>query len=142
MKAAGSVWPLVQELVKLHGGTVRADSTMGEGSSFSVTIPFGYAHLPADQIGGARTLASTVLGPAPLSKRRSAGCRRSSGRASMTKHDCRRVAWFARASWWSDDNADMRQYVSRLLSERYEVEAAADGQAAFTAVHARDRIWF
>ena len=34
----------------------------------------------------------------------------------------------------ADDNSDMRQYLSRLLSEQYEVETVADGQAALQAV--------
>jgi PAS domain S-box-containing protein len=33
----------------------------------------------------------------------------------------------------ADDNADMRQYLTRLLSERYEVHAAADGLQALEA---------
>src|SRR5439155_2410633 len=32
----------------------------------------------------------------------------------------------------ADDNADMRDYVSRLLRRRYEVHAVADGEAALT----------
>ncbi|HSU04126.1 MAG TPA: HAMP domain-containing sensor histidine kinase, partial [Acetobacteraceae bacterium] len=48
---------LVQELVRLHGGSVRADSRPGQGSTFSVIIPFGSTHLPADQLGAARTQA-------------------------------------------------------------------------------------
>ena len=31
------------------------------GSTFTVTIPLGLEHLPADRIGGARTLASTGM---------------------------------------------------------------------------------
>jgi PAS domain S-box-containing protein len=38
---------------------------------------------------------------------------------------------------WAEDNADMRDYVSRLLGERFEVEAVADGQAALEAARAR-----
>ena len=53
---------LVQELVKLHGGSLRAESAVGEGSTFSVTIPLGMAHLPADRIGAPRTLGSTAVG--------------------------------------------------------------------------------
>ncbi len=34
----------------------------------------------------------------------------------------------------ADDNADMRDYVRRLLSDRYEVEAVADGEAALDAI--------
>ena len=52
---------LVQELVKLHGGGVRIQSEMDRGSAFTVTIPLGSAHLPADRIGGARTRSSTGL---------------------------------------------------------------------------------
>ena len=32
---------LVQELVKLHGGSVRTASTLGQGSTFIVTVPLG-----------------------------------------------------------------------------------------------------
>lgn len=35
---------------------------------------------------------------------------------------------------WADDNADLRDYVQRLLGERYAVEAVADGEAALAAV--------
>ena len=41
---------LVKELTELHGGEVTATSTLGEGSEFIVTLPFGSAHLPADQV--------------------------------------------------------------------------------------------
>ena len=57
---------LVQELVKLHGGSVRVESVVGKGSTFIVSLPLGSAHLPADRIGGTRTLATTALGAAPF----------------------------------------------------------------------------
>ena len=56
---------LVQELVELHGGSVRVASAVDQGSTFTVSIPTGKAHLPADRIGNARTLASTALGAGP-----------------------------------------------------------------------------
>jgi PAS domain S-box-containing protein len=140
---------LVHELVKLHGGTVRADSKMGEGSSFGVTIPLGYAHLPAGQIGRERTLSSTALGVSPFVEEALRWLPDES-------HDKSEETWFqghlscvisaqspdeiARSRpriLVVDDNADMRQYVARLLSERYEVEATADGQAALDAIHGR-----
>ena len=39
---------LVKELVGLHGGTITADSQEGVGTTFTVRLPFGAAHLPTD----------------------------------------------------------------------------------------------
>ena len=39
---------LVQELVKLHGGEIGVQSEFGSGSTFTISIPFGTAHLPGD----------------------------------------------------------------------------------------------
>ena len=36
----------------------------------------------------------------------------------------------------ADDNADLRDYLSRILSERYDVEAVPDGEAALAAARA------
>ncbi|PVX72277.1 ATP-binding protein [Paraburkholderia unamae] len=43
---------LVQELVKLHGGTIEAASELGRGSRFTVRVPTGSAHLPPERIRG------------------------------------------------------------------------------------------
>ena len=41
---------LVKEWVKLHGGTIDAKSAPGEGTTITVRIPRGKAHLPQDRI--------------------------------------------------------------------------------------------
>jgi GAF domain-containing protein/class 3 adenylate cyclase/two-component SAPR family response regulator len=41
---------LVKELVELHGGQVTVESVYGEGTSFSLWLVTGKAHLPAQQI--------------------------------------------------------------------------------------------
>lgn len=37
----------------------------------------------------------------------------------------------------ADDNANMREYVQRLLGERYEVQAVVDGEAALATARER-----
>src|SRR6185295_1598776 len=40
---------LVRELARLHGGTVEVASGEGEGAVFTVRVPFGADHLPAER---------------------------------------------------------------------------------------------
>ena len=58
---------LVKELVGLHGGTITADSQEGAGTTFTVRLPFGAAHLPADEArpaaGHARAMAGVIAEP-------------------------------------------------------------------------------
>ena len=53
---------LVRDLVKLHGGSIDAQSQTGAGTCITVSIPAGAAHLPADRIDAARGIASTAVG--------------------------------------------------------------------------------
>jgi signal transduction histidine kinase len=41
---------LIREYVKLHGGSIEAASRSGEGSTFTITVPFGSSHLSRESI--------------------------------------------------------------------------------------------
>ncbi|ATB35325.1 two-component system sensor histidine kinase/response regulator [Cystobacter fuscus] len=129
---------LVRELVAQHGGSVRAESTLGEGTTFFVSLPTGHAHLPPERLGTPRALASTASradayveealrwvgaegGPSSVPVKASPG-----ERAQPLPGEGARILL-------ADDNADMREYVSRLLGERWRVEAVADGRRALEA---------
>jgi PAS domain S-box-containing protein len=137
---------LVLELVKLHGGSVRVESVLGEGSTFIVSLPLGSSHLPVDRIGGNRTLASTAVGAAPFVEEALRWLPESNGSANenlpadeLIPIPCPPLASGQITSekrpriLIADDNADMRQYLVRLLAERYDVQAVSDGQAALSS---------
>ena len=129
---------LVHELVKLHGGEVTVVSQLGEGTTFTVSIPLGAAHLPADRLRGGRTLASTALGATPYVEEalrwlpeevlpEAVTVTPTSG--AVTTQGARVLV--------ADDNADMREYLGHLLSRYWTVETVGDGQAALEAAQAR-----
>lgn len=136
---------VVQELVKLHGGTISVTSVFGQGSRFTVSIPIGSAHLPQEQLIAPRTVASTTLSVTPyleeasrwlskVSRSSDSGEAIASNRTSSSPIE---PSSLTARILLADDNADMRDYLRRLLSQRYEVEAVADGAAALAAIQAQ-----
>jgi signal transduction histidine kinase len=119
---------LVQELVKLHAGTVSVISELGKGSTFTVSIPARSAHLPIEKV---RHRGETKADWAP------AGTRHS--RFIEENHDAGFGDFELPTSrsgeriLLADDNADMRAYVGRLLAERFDVIQAANGEEALAA---------
>ncbi len=132
---------LVQELTKLHGGTVHVQSEQDQGSTFFVRVPIGKNHLPHDRIGAQRKQTSTGLrGEAYVQE----ALRWLAGSQSIPQ-DVQITAPSVAAEpqiegndgsrqrsriLLADDNADMREYVRRLLGEKYDVIMVPDGQAA------------
>ena len=125
----------MQELVKLHAGAITVESQHGQGSTFTVSLRFDAAHLPPDRLRPARTLGSTavhseayieealrwlppVFDPLPPEL---------AGNGNRLQRAPRSRILLA------DDNADMRDYVRRLLSPRYEVVSVSNGEEALAA---------
>jgi signal transduction histidine kinase len=50
MEGTGIGLALVQELIKLHGGSIAVRSEVSKGTTFTVRIPLGTEHLPKDKI--------------------------------------------------------------------------------------------
>lgn len=137
---------LVHELIKLHGGFIRVESTLGKGSAFIVSIPFGQNHLASGQLGGARSLTSTATGAKPFVEEALRWLPDASSHVEEILSDdellpipCPPTSETGSRPriLIADDNADMRQYVARLLAEHYEVETVPDGQAALNVARER-----
>ncbi|WP_050990899.1 response regulator [Bradyrhizobium genomosp. I (2014)] len=133
---------LVQELVKLHGGEISAESTPGAGTTFTVSLPFGHRHLPPERVQAeaagqtdvtrAHEYVEEALRWLPDAATRleiegelsTAGLGAIANQAIVTQSARKRVLL-------ADDNTDMRGYVRRLLEgQGYLVDEARDGEVA------------
>ena len=134
---------LVQELVKLHGGTIGVSSAVNQGTTVTVRVRRGTKHLPAEHLGvPRRTTALAAAAPFleeasgwvgdddPLVRARkpAAGKRGSGTRGATASVESEERILVV------DDNADMRRYLRRLLQQNWKVETASDGMAALARV--------
>ena len=131
---------LVQELAKLHGGSVSVSSVLGQGSTFTVRIPVGTvpalerapARAPGSASAGAKAYVEEALRWLPGAVGPDSEPMETASAAGAAELGAPRERVLL-----ADDNADMRDYVRRLLSDRYEVEAVADGEAALSSLRQR-----
>src|SRR4029079_3392091 len=103
----------------LHGGSIAVDSVEGEGTTFTVTLPAGSAHLPAERITASRraelgrVAAHAFVAEAARWLPDSTDLATPSATVAAATDSARIVL--------ADDNADMRSYMARLLGARWQV---------------------
>ncbi|HJT15972.1 MAG TPA: histidine kinase dimerization/phospho-acceptor domain-containing protein, partial [Thermoanaerobaculia bacterium] len=125
---------LVQELARMHGGRVSVESRESEGTTFSVTIPLGMEHLPADRISAASPhppLRGDLSPGRGLDLELSPGRGRTREARPGDGHtEGQRTILIV------DDNADMREYLARILGEWWQIDIAPNGSEALERIRA------
>ena len=126
---------MVKELVKMHSGSIKVTSQVGKGSVFTVSIPTGSAHLPADKIIDAPEPDTIHNADAYVHEAMKWIADDESGEDGQHADADKMVATGSMPRYTvllADDNADMRDYVRRLLEDQFEVITASNGEQAFT----------
>ncbi len=124
---------LVRELTELHGGHVSVESELGVGTTFRVTMPKGFAHLPPDSV--------SMTAEGPETTRDASAHATEAARWVETapvphaEPDAHRDGARARVLI-VDDNADLREYMSSVLGAHYEVRVAENGRVGLEAARA------
>mgnify|MGYP000854572084 FL=1 len=134
---------LVKELVGLHGGTIDATSTEGAGTTFTICLPIGTAHLPADALDARPVPSSSGISDPyvqealrwlPPDPRGDTAAPLETAPAAIGSVSTLHMPAHVLVA---DDNTDMRDYLVRLLrGAGYEVAAVADGRAALETIRA------
>jgi signal transduction histidine kinase len=144
LEGAGIGLALVNELARILGGHAAVKSTLGVGTTMSVVVPARTARTGQGASAGRGPAASTdrvhaedlfleeALRWLPKTTSRSvaeAGTPGSTRLVNGAPPDARILV--------VDDNADLRDYLERVLNQRWTVELAEDGEAALAAVGER-----
>jgi signal transduction histidine kinase len=150
LEGTGIGLAMVRELVWLHGGTIGVESELGKGSTFTVILPTGSDHLPAGRIlyepAAVARQTRQVEAFVQEAGRWADDARPTVGDVAPSAGDVapgREAGGSKRYTvLLADDNADMREYVERLLSPQFTVITARDGQDALEKMleHAPDLV--
>jgi signal transduction histidine kinase/class 3 adenylate cyclase len=110
---------LVKEIVGLHGGTIAAESDLGRGSIFTITVPRG--NVRPDHV----FVVQDEEDDQAFLPVQSEGKQEGETRSPLTSKINAPMVLVV------DDNADMRSYVERILRKDYRIAVAKDGAEAF-----------
>jgi PAS domain S-box-containing protein len=119
---------LTKELVQLQGGEISVSSRDGVGSEFTVSIPTGKYHLQGETVIDEEFNVDSILADIFVQEADALLEQPLTENGGEVKKNVPTVLVV-------DDNADMRNYIQRLLSEDYNVVAATNGLDALKIIN-------
>jgi signal transduction histidine kinase len=138
---------MVQELVEMHGGSIRVASKLSVGTTFTVSLPFGHEHLVKGRVekealapvvlqGLAEAFVQEALAWLPAHVQLSPEITHAvpgdqDERLLKAQPGGRPLVLLV------DDNADLREYVRSLLAGRFDVISADGGRIALEEINRR-----
>jgi signal transduction histidine kinase/ligand-binding sensor domain-containing protein/DNA-binding response OmpR family regulator len=112
---------LTRELVELHKGRIEVESQEGRGTTITIRIPLGRDHLKSEEICGPEeeeekhpSLSEVLI--------------HDEGREASVSHVDAATRGAKPALLIVEDNADVREYIRRNLTEAYSIFEAVDGE--------------
>jgi signal transduction histidine kinase/ligand-binding sensor domain-containing protein/DNA-binding response OmpR family regulator len=116
MTGTGIGLSLVKQFAERHAGTIAVHSEVGTGTTFSLRLPFGRAHLQPDDMlptGEQTEPVEMPMLPVPESP--------------AVSHNAPNALVTPPRLLVVEDNDEVRQYLQQLFANEFEVLTAADG---------------
>lgn len=123
LEGTGIGLSMVKELVKILSGTIEVSSQPGKGSTFTIAIHTGKDHIPEHNIG----MRGQIKGPAEAYINEAVKWSHNDTVFENGTDKINKTIGKPRILL-ADDNAEMRNYLLRLVSNEFDVTAVANGR--------------
>ena len=114
---------LIKELVQIHGGGISVESKEGLGTTFTILLPLGKAHLNPDQITITENdISEYELIEVEVSRDNIENTELIEIEKMTTQDNKAKIILIV------EDNADMRTYINETLINNYSIIEASNGE--------------
>lgn len=111
---------LVKGFVEKMKGSITVTSTVGKGTRFEIIFPIGNAHLSEADVIEEETIEHIAAYEQVFQSP-------TVNESAIKKEKLRRIVLV-------EDNEDMREYISNVISSEYEVKTASNGKEGLTLI--------